>query len=470
MFGGGAAVIQLRPYQANDVAAIRRAFGPLQKKRPLYVLPTGGGKTVTFAHITAGAAQKGNRVLILCHRIELLDQISIALKEAMAPHGFIAAGYDDTLRQTMVASVQTLVRRLTAIDAPDLIIVDEAHHARASTYEAILAAFPKAKVLGVTATPVRQSGEGLGTLFDCMILGPTMRELMEQGYLAKYRLFAPPTVSTEGLHTRAREFITSETEALMNKPAITGSALVHYRKHADGLPTLVFCTSIKHASDVATQFRESGYSAVTLNGQMDREVRRGIVKDFRRGAIQVVTSCEVLSEGFDMPGAHCGIFLRPTQSVGLYLQQIGRVLRPCEGKSHAILLDHVNNAMLHGLPDTPREWSLDGEDRKKKPKAPSVRVCPACWRALPGATRECPPPCGYVFAVESRTIREVEGELAELTAEEYARRQQRKAEGFERYQSRTLQQLEAFAKKKGYKPGWALKIYQSRAAKKLASP
>jgi DNA repair protein RadD len=461
-----ASLIQLRPYQANDVARIREAFGPGRKKRPLYVLPTGGGKTISFAHITAGAAAKGNRVLILCHRVELLDQISVALKGAMAPHGFVATGYDDTIHQTMVASVQTLIRRLKSIPAPDLIIVDEAHHARAATYESILSAYPDAKVLGVTATPIRQSGEGLGKLFDCMILGPSVRDLMAQGYLAKYRLFAPPTVNTSALHTRAGEFLTGETEALMNKPAITGCALDHYRKHADNLPGLAFCTSVQHAADVAAQFRDAGYSAVTLNGSMERDIRKGIVADFRTGKIKIITSCDVLSEGFDVPGAHCGIFLRPTQSVGLYLQQIGRVLRPCEGKSHAILLDHVNNAMLHGLPDTPREWSLEGEDRKKKPKAPSVRVCPSCWRALPGATRECPPPCGHTFAVESRTVRELDGELAELTAEEYQRRMQRKAEGFERHSAKSLEQLEAFARKKGYKPDWALRIFQARMAKK----
>jgi superfamily II DNA or RNA helicase len=462
-------MIHLRPYQLNDVLRIREAFGRRQKKRPLYVLPTGAGKTVMFAHITAGAAAKGHRVLILCHRIELLDQISGALTDTGTEHGFIAGGYAKELRQTMIASVQTLVRRLDTIPQPGLIVVDEAHHARAATYEAILDAYPNAKVLAVTATPIRQSGEGLGKLFDDMILGPSMRELMDQGYLAKYRLFAPPTVKTDALHTRAAEFITSETEALMNKPAITGRALDHYRKHADNLPALIFCTSVKHATDVAVQFRDAGYSAVTLNGAMDREIRRGIVADFRRGAIKIITSCEVLSEGFDVPGAHCGIFLRPTQSVGLYLQQIGRILRPCEGKSHAILLDHVNNAMLHGLPDTPRQWSLDGEDRKKKPKAPSVRVCPSCWRALPSATRECPAPCGHVFAVESRTIRELDGELAELTVEEYQRRQERKSDGWDRHNAQTLESLRAFAKRKNYKPGWAEKVFAARLAKKQAS-
>ncbi len=459
-------MIQLRPYQSADVARIREAFGPLKKRAPLYVLPTGGGKTRIFSHITAGAAAKGNRVLILCHRIELLDQISAALTEVDAPHGFVAAGYPKDESPTTIASVQTLVRRLDTIPPPSLIIIDEAHHARAETYEKILAAYPDAKVLGVTATPIRQSGEGLGKLFDTMIVGPTMRELMDQGYLSRYRLFAPPTVKTDGLHVRGGEYITSESEALMNKPAITGSALSHYRKHADSLQALVFCTSVKHAQDVSKQFNDAGYPAVTLTGDIDREIRRGIVSDFRRRAIRVVTSCDVLSEGVDIPGAFCGIFLRPTQSVGLYLQQVGRLLRPCEGKDHAILLDHVNHAMTLGLPDEPRQWSLEGEDRKRKPKAPSVRVCPKCWRALQSGTRECPPPCGHLFAVESRKITEVDGELAEMTPEELARRKARKLEGFERFKSRSLEELEAFARKKGYRPGWALRIWQARQAKK----
>lgn len=454
-------MITLRPYQVASTADIRRAYGA-GHKWPLYVLPTGGGKTVLFAHIAHGAAAKGNRVLILCHRIELIDQISRALDDTDTAHGFIAAGYPKWPRQTMIASVQTLVRRLDALPEPQLIIVDEAHHARAATYETILARWPRARVLGVTATPVRQSGEGLGKLFDCMVLGPSVHELIEAGYLARYRLFSPPTVDTSGLHTRHGDFVDSESEALLNKPSITGSALEHYRQHAHGLPALAFCVSIEHATAVAAQFRDAGYSAVTLNGTIDREVRRGVIRDFRAGRIQVVTSCDVLNEGLDCPGAHCGIFLRPTQSVGLYLQQIGRVLRPCEGKSAALLLDHVGNASRHGLPDAEREWSLEGEDRKKKKAAPSIRVCTKCFAAMASGSKVCSE-CGAAFPVESRRqVEQRKGELVELTPEEIERRRQKRRDGFERASAQSLTELQEYGRRKGYRHGWAQIVFNAR--------
>ncbi|HET9109101.1 MAG TPA: helicase-related protein, partial [Steroidobacteraceae bacterium] len=431
------------------------------KRAPLYVLSTGGGKTVLFTHIAHGAAAKGNRVYILSHRQELIDQISVALDLTGTPHGFIAAGYPTLDAHVQIASVQTLVRRLDRTPQPDLIVIDEAHHARAETFERIIREWPKAKLLGVTATPIRLSGEGLGTIFDHLIVGPSMRELIEGGYLAPYRLFSPPTVDASGLHHRGGEFVTAEAEALMDKPAITGSALEHYRQHADGLPALVFCVSIQHAKSVADQFRDAGYSAFSIDGTMERTVRRGVVEDFRAGRIKVVTSAELANEGVDLPGAHVGIFLRPTQSLGLYLQQIGRILRPCDGKNHALLLDHVGNCYRHGLPDEPREWSLAGDDgeAKRKPGV-GVRFCASCFRALPAQAKTCSE-CGYEFPAKPREIEQREGELAEVTPEMIAKRAERREQG----QAQSLEALMEIARRKGYRPEWAQRVLAGRLAK-----
>ena len=459
-------MIQLRPYQLAGIAAIREAFGPLRKRAPLYVLSTGGGKTVLFTHIAHGAAGKGNRVYILSHRQELIDQISAALDLTGTPHGFIAAGYPTLDAPVQIASVQTLVRRLDHTTQPDLIVIDEAHHARAETFERIIREWPRAKLLGVTATPIRLSGEGLGTIFDHLITGPSMRELIEGGYLAPYRLFSPPTVDASGLHRRAGEFVTAEAEALVDKPAITGSALEHYRQHGDGLPALVFCVSIQHAKSVADQFREAGYAAFSIDGTMERTVRRGVVEDFRDGRIKVVTSCEILNEGFDVPGAHVGIFLRPTQSLGLYLQQIGRILRPCEGKSHALLLDHVGNCYRHGLPHAPQDWSLSGDDpTAKRKRAASVRICAHCFCALPAQARTCSE-CGYEFPAKPREIEQRDGELAEVTPEMLAAQAARRAERREQGRAQSLEALREIERRKVFRRGWAEHVYHGRLAKR----
>lgn len=452
--------IQLRSYQEDGARLIRESYAQ-GKRAPLYVLPTGGGKTILFSFVSHAAASKGNRVLILSHRIELVDQISEALSATDTPHGFIASGYPNLMRQCMIASVPTLLRRLESIPEPQLIIVDEAHHSTSVTWEAILRHWPRAKLLGVTATPVRASGEGLGKIFDYLIVGPSVAELTAAGYLAPARVFAPPTVDTSGLHTRAGDFVANESEALLDKPAITGCAVSHYERLAPGLPALAFCVSVKHAQNVAEQFRTRGHSAMSLDGKTARDVRRGVVADFRRGAIKILASADLFSEGFDVPGVHVGLMLRPTQSLGLYCQQVGRVLRPAEGKTHALILDHCSNTQRFGLPNEPRQWILQGEDRKRKPSTTAVKVCPACFCALPPRMSKCDQ-CGHQFEAAPRTVEERDGELTEITAEEIARRRERREQG----RAQTYEQLLEIERRKQYRPGWARHVYEARQAKR----
>ncbi len=449
-------MLTLRPYQEAGIAAIREAYRS-GRNAPLYVLPTGGGKTVCFAAIAHGAAAKGNTVLILTHRIELVDQISVALTHAETPHGYVVAGYSDEPRACMVGSIPTVLRRLGTIARPQLIVIDEAHHVRSKTWTQVVQHWPFARLLGVTATPVRASGEGLGTIFDKLILGPSVAELTAQGYLAPARVFAPPTVDTSGLHTRAGDFVAAEAEALLDKPAIVGSALEHYRRHADGLPAMIFCVSVRHAENVAEQFRDAGYSAMSLDGTTAREVRRGVVSDFRAGRIQVLTSCDLVSEGFDLPGVHVGMLLRPTRSLGLYAQQIGRVLRPAPGKTHALIFDHVGNTQRFGLPDESRHWTLTDQDRERKPVTPGVKICPKCFAAMRAQARACPE-CGHVLAGEPRVIAEVAGSLAEITAETLAKRAARRDQG----KAQSLEQLLVIERQRGYRRGWAQHVFAAR--------
>jgi superfamily II DNA or RNA helicase len=305
---------------------------------------------------------------------------------------------------------------------------------------------------------------GLGAYFDKLIVGPSVRELIDAGFLAQPRVFVPPTVDTSGLHIRMGDFKTDEAEALMDSPSITGDALSHYRKHAEGMSALIFCTSVAHAHHVAERFRKENISALALDAKTDKTVRRMAVQDFRDGKIRVLTNCDLFSEGVDIVGVQCGIFLRPTASLALYLQQCGRIMRPSPWKTHALLMDHVGNCFpRHGFPDDDREWTLTNDFVKRKnAPAPGIRVCPKCFAASPARSIVCRE-CGHVFEVKPRQeVEEREGELIELTPEQIQHKRERMMQG----RSKSLAELEEFARRKGYAPGWARIIWHAREAKK----
>lgn len=462
----------LRPYQQIALDQIRTAFS-WRHRAVLLVMPTGSGKTVLFSEVTRGAIERGNSVLILAHRTELVDQISTALREFHVPHGFIAAGYPEKrTAPVQVASVQTLVRRVTDVAEPRLIICDEAHHTvTGNTWGKVLSRWPNARILGVTATPIRLDGHGLGNTFDWMVQGPTTQELIDAGYLAPLRIFAPPTVNTQELHRRFGEFIRGEVAALMDKPTITGDCIEHYRKHAcsDGEQrprrALVFCVSVEHAKSVAQAFRTAGFAAESIDGTLDRHFRRDCIERFKDGRLTVLTSCDLVSEGFDLPAIECGISLRPTSSVGLWLQQVGRCLRTAPGKTHALILDHAGNSLRHGLPTDDREWTLDkGLMKAGKPReSHGVRVCPQCFAANPLRVRGCSE-CSYVWTVQSREVEKREGELTEMTPEEWRARRARMTQG----QTQTLADLVALGRMRGYKSPerWAEYVIKGREAKR----
>lgn len=464
----------LRDYQHAGVAAIRAEYAR-GHRRVLYVLPTGGGKTMMFSHITSEAAKRRKRVWVLSHRVELIDQISASLEQFGTKHGFIAAGYLDIPRaMVQVAGVFTVAKRLHKVAPPDLIVVDEAHHAtNSTTWGKILAAFPKASVLGVTATPCRLDGTGLRECFDTLVLGPSVADLTARGYLVPLKAYAPALVSTEGLHTRAGEFIASELAERADNSTVTGDAVAHYKRLADGKPAVAFCVSVEHARHVAQSFSEAGIPAFSVDGTMDRGLRHRTVQAFVQGHLRVLTSCDLVSEGFDVPRVEVGISLRPTQSEGLWLQQVGRILRPFAGKPHAILLDHAGNIARHGLPEDARGWSLDGREdadrRSDQQELPDIRVriCVKCYAAVKGAARLCPE-CGTAFPVAARTVDTEAGELVEVTRETRRpmtpeQRERAKEQGT----ARDYDALVKVGRQRGHRnpEGWAKHIIDARAAK-----
>jgi len=473
------------------------------------------GKTVVFSAITHGAVERGRRVLILVHRRELITQASSKLAGAGVPHGIIAAGFPASDQPVQVASVQSLARRLSSITwSPDLVVLDEAHHAVAGTWSSVLGHWPEAYRLGVTATPVRQDGRGLGSVFDRLVLGPSVADLISHGFLAPSRVYAPPPIADlSGLKTRAGDYRPEQAAEAMDRPTVTGDAIGHYQRLCNHKRAIAFCCSTQHADSVNTAFNRQGVPAATLLGTTPPEQRDRVVRQFAAGTIRVLVTVDVVSEGFDCPAAEAAILLRPTQSLGLYLQQVGRVLRPAPGKQAALILDHVGNVHRHGFPDDHREWSLDDARRRNRsggPPAPSVRTCSSCFAAF--RPQLLCPVCGTYCAPAQREIRQQEGELQELrrrkvatvtecvkaaiaagagtvaeiqawakqhndtvlSVPEVERTLKRVDEGWYRRavaarkrqagSARTLQELLAVAKQRGYSPGWAYRLHAARTS------
>jgi len=452
----------LRAYQhaLRDACAAEFTAG---HRQVLAVAPTGSGKTVTFIDIATRAIARQRRVCLLMHRQELIDQTSRALGDF--PHGIIRAGTPPARHLPLqIASVQTLVHR-TALYEFDLIIVDEAHHTTARTYMTILEAYPFANVLGVTATPCRADGRGLKDAgYTAMVLGPSVAWLTEQGYLSPARVYAPGGLDVSAVKRSMGDFNKTQLAAVTDRPVITGNAIEHYRRYADRQPAIAFCVSCEHAEHVAEEFRQAGYSAAQVDGKKTDFERRRLINALGTGELNVLTSCDLISEGVDVPVVSCGIMLRPTQSKALWMQQMGRCLRPSPGKTHAVILDHAGNSLRLGcLPDTEHQWILDAPPAARRrdadPDVVSVRCCAQCLRAH-AAAPVCPY-CGYEYPVQCRTVDEVAGELELIDAEfDAAARKMQVAE------CRTLEDLQRLAAERGYKPGWAWHRWQARTVKK----
>ena len=351
-------------------------------RRVLFVSPTGSGKTVIFAYITTNAVARGNGVIILAHRVEIVDQISAALSGLDVRHGRVQPGYSMTGHPVQVGMVQSVAKRLESIDEPSLLIVDEAHHAVAGTWSKVAMAWPRAKILGVTATPERLDGVGLRDAFDILVMGPDVDQLIVEGYLAPFRYLAPTTaIDMNGVRSTAGDYNSRDLERAVDQRAITGDVIGHYLAHVAPRTAIAFCVTVEHAEHVAQQFRDNGIAAASIDGSMRPEVRRNIVDRLRDGDLRVLTSCEVISEGFDCPAVGGAILLRPTQSFGLHRQQVGRCLRPKQDGSAAIIADHVGNVFRHGLPNAPYVWSLDSSKHTHADYANAragVRRCRAC--------------------------------------------------------------------------------------------
>jgi superfamily II DNA or RNA helicase len=482
-------IVALRDYQEDFVAKVRARFAA-KVKAVLLVAATGSGKTVVFSFIARSAANKGNRVLILAHRDILIKQASRKLTDYGVAHGIIMSGFTpNRMRKVQLASVQTLVRRLKNLppDAFDLIVIDECHLSAAKSYLDICNHFHPARILGVTGSPIRLDGKGLGRhsggLFDEIVQGISFRQMIEQAYLARPVVYAAPIkVDLSEVKMRGKDFDSDSLAAVMDKPKITGSAIENWKRICPGVPAAAWCANVAHAQHVADEFNAAGIPAMMLCGESTSEERERATRELENGKLKVVTSAMLLVEGWDCPCVGAVILLRPSMSLSSYLQFVGRGSRlvyapgmpldSIEQRFAAIdagpkgrifyVLDHAGLTLKHGFADDEREWSLEGEvkgkGKKKEKKELDLAQCPKCHLVHVPAP-ECPG-CGHVYETKPRKLEYAEGNLEEVTPE--MRELMKKQRQQTIRNMKTLPELEAYGAKMGYSPNWARHTFGSK--------
>ena len=495
----------------EGVAGIRDAFR--RKNYPvLFVLPTGGGKTYTFCYIADNAADRGNNVAIIVHRKELLLQASKSLRALGIDHGMISPHFTPAPhKMVQVASIDTLLIRvkkyiercekLAAAGKPlppnpykfKLVIYDEAHHViKANKWGKLHALLGEPITLGVTATPVRGDGVGLGEghggIFKEMVIGPLVSDLIDMGMLINPTVFTSmdPPVFDDLKANKEGEYNAAEVEERVDRPVITGSAVAHYTEICPGATAIVFCASIKHAKHVVDEFNAAGYRFALLVGEpeMSDAERTEVNRKLASGELHGACTVALVDEGYDLPKLQCCIGLAPTASESRFLQRVGRIMRPDpeSGKSteNTFYLDHVGDVgrivngefkVKHGTPRARREWSLEGRKKgKKKPaeEAVTAKQCGKCFHVFEPADEwfrdpKCPK-CGTPMPQKTavREIEQVDGKLTKLQEEA---EMQAKVAAQQRAAQAAAQSVDEMVKKLGYSVPRAQAIVKARADK-----
>lgn len=445
----------LRPYQERAIASARGALAQ-GKRRIMLCAPVGAGKTSCAAALVLGALSKGRRVLFVAHRRELIaqpfcrfvragvapDQIGIImagvrLPERRSQQGGALPESDTALWRlfgrrrpgspVQIASIDTL--RGATKPAADLMIIDEAHRTLAKSYLELLEHYPNTVVLGLTATPTRTDGRGLGEVYQELVVVASYAGLVEEGYLVAPRVFSTPKVpDLSRVRTVGGDYDQSELGEACDQKELVGDAVDHYLRRGNGAPAIAFAATVAHSQHIAERFQQASVAAVHLDGETPSAERDRIIEDLAAGSVQVVSNCDVLSEGTDIPIVKCVLSCRPTQSTRLWVQQTGRGSRPCmacEGcRTHRrcersfVILDHAGNVGRHGLPQDERAWTLEAQPKKRK-KAdgePLCWLCAACMAANSLDDEICCE-CGATRPHHKRRqLTERDGELVEVVA------------------------------------------------------
>lgn len=445
----------LRPYQQDFLAELYQALRE-GKLKIACVAPTGSGKTVLMAQIAEHAVQRGRRVLILVHLDVLVGQTFEKMRAFGLHHdtGFIKAGWPEARdAQIQIGSVQTMGRRRWWRDHPfDVILFDEAHTTlfsrvgQALRYET----HPDSIMLGFTATPYRlgKAQPQLGDHLDHLVSAPTPRRLQDMGMLAPMRYFglsAGDQADLTGVRTVAGDYSEADLKNACDRPHLVQRIVEEWHRLTPGKRTIAFCVGVDHAHHVAQAFDRSGVPSGVVTGDTPIDERRRLYDALGRGELLVLTSCNVISIGFDEPRVEVGLLLRPTKSLALHHQQIGRVMRIATGKTHGVILDQAGNLLRLGFPEDVDRYALaKAVDTNNGPGECPKKQCPTCNSIINVFETVCPS-CGHQF--ESTAI-EIDADLVELEPDS----KQAKTEAGQRSRFQTLLKT---AFRKGYDPAWA---------------
>lgn len=457
---------ELRGYQREIISRIRQSLAN-GHRHIIVQSPPRTGKTVVMAEIARRTTDKGNRACFIIHRKEVLEQAKATFQEQGVDPNLLEAGM-----------VQSLTRHVDTMRPPEVILIDEAHHALAKSYTRILEAFPTAYVLLFTATPVRTGRNQLDQIADDIIVGKSIKELTEQGFLAPFKYYAAKDKDVDDKKLRRSstgDYVTSSIEEAVSHK-IYSHTVDEYLAKAGGKQAVVYTYSVEAANHLASEFTARGITAEAIDATTPAQMRDTAVQAFRDQKLKVLVNVNLFTEGIDLPNVDCVIMVRPTMSLALYMQFSMRCLNPRPGKT-AVIIDQVGNWERFGLPNADRDWKALAKSKAtaaKSLKRSGIQViqCPDCFGVVEKSEVEdnaCPL-CGYSPLVKKRDYEERKAELTEIKESDQVKRIKKiisdqvmlnvSTKRIDQLQSR--KEFEAYAKLHGYKPGWVWYMWDKK--------
>ena len=462
--------MSLRQYQKDTLNNIIRSQRK-NNKNILLQAATGSGKTVMAAAFVKHSINKNNKVLFLAHRRELIKQCSEKLTLEKVRHGIIMAGEPYHFwHNTQIASIDTLRSRSITnqrekLPEANLVVIDEAHRCLSNTYLKIISLYKSSQVLGLTATPIRSDGRGLGHIFQDMVQAPSIGWLINEGHLVECSYYAPTIPDLKGIQTYMGDYNTVQLAKRMDKPKLVGDIVSSWLKIANNKKTIVFASSVAHSKNLAESFIDIGIKAAHIDGTTDNKERERVLGEFNHENMKIICNCMVLTEGFDCPPAEVCVLARPTKSLGMYIQMVGRVLRPYENKEHATIIDHSGAVYMHGFVESDIEWNLDPKkpltikERKKiRDKEETQIICEGCFSMFSGSNI-CPK-CGHIQQKKSKYIEVLDRELGFV--DKKTKTVKKKLTYAPEFRKEFYSMLLGYCALHDYKPGWAYHTYKLR--------